>query len=495
MKRYEGLLFLPVFAGCFLTAQAFLGRRPSPSPSTTARVFPRKTTTALEAGCVASQSLVQYDAVDTDPGLLSDALLELGATSVTVEDAKFGTENETPIFRHHSHSPTWRGGKGGGEDPALGRMDARGVVVDEESEELAQQQKKKKVQQTNSGDDMEEGWQPSEFWERSVVTASFPSSWDLAEVSKMLQLTLGLEEEPGFVVAEDGFGDEDTDWTKKVQEAWDPILVGNLLIAFPWHDAAARAAFGPYEHSVVLEGGVAFGTGEHPTTRLCVEWLQATLGGDGDGTGTGKGDGERGGGGGGGGGGGSGAQRVLDYGSGSGILGLSAARLGAEEVVGVEVDRDAIAAAHRNADLNGIGSPEDRSLFHCHLPPEAIEASLEAGGAPHVTRNALAAAAEPDCTPLPVGTAPFDVAVANILAGPLTQLAPTIAALVVEGRGRLALSGVLEGQEDRVLDAYRPFFPDVAVARQREEWLLITGTRGSGGVGVGGGSGGGGSSM
>ena len=161
---------------------------------------------------------------------------------------------------------------------------------------------------------------------------------------------------------------------------------------------------------------------------LLLFWA-ATLGGDGDGTGTGKGNGERGGGGGGGGGGGSGAQRVLDYGSGSGILGLSAARLGAEEVVGVEVDRDAIAAAHRNADLNGIGSPEDRSLFHCHLPPEAIEASLEAGGAPHVTRNALAAAAEPDCTPLPVGTAPFDVAVANILAGPLTQLAPTIAAL------------------------------------------------------------------
>lgn len=391
------------------------------------------------------QSLVQFDAagLGTDPGLLSDALMELGATSVSVQDSELGTSAETPIFRHHSASPTWRGGRGGGEDPALGRMDSRGVVRGEgEDGESAAQQQEQQAQE----------WSPSEFWEKSLVTASFPSSWDLQQVAEMLEVTLGLEAPPGYVVA-DGF-DDAVDWTSKVQESWPPILAGDVLIAFPWHGEADAAAVAPtgFAHKVVLEGGVAFGTGEHPTTRLCLEWLQR-------GDVLGKAEHQR--------------RRVLDYGSGSGILGLSAARLGAKEVVGVEVDRDAIAAAHRNADINDI----DRCAFHCHLPPADI-AATEAGGA-HVTLNAIQAAAEPDCTALPAATEPFDLTVANILAGPLCQLAPTIAALTSPAGGRLALSGILEGQEDRILEAYRPFFPDIAVERQREEWLLVTGTRGA----------------
>lgn len=387
------------------------------------------------------QSTVEFDAstIGVDPGLFSDAIIELGASSVSVKDRAFGTEEETPIFRHHSQSRLWRGGRGKGQDPALvlakGEQEGRsGRIKEQEDEEL---------------------WKPSEYWEKSVVTASFPSSWDLESVAEMLQLTLGLDSPPGFTITGDGTNEAQIDWVKKVQESWDPIVIGqDLVIAFPWHedDYVASLTSSKAQHKITLEGGVAFGTGEHPTTRLCIEWLQAVLRDEQSPAGS--------------------KLRVLDYGSGSGILGLVAVALGALEVVGVEVDRDAIAAAHRNGNENGIS----RKLFRCHLPPDAI-ATTEAGGV-YVFGNAIAAAAEPDCTPLPANTAQFDLAVANILAGPLTQLAPTIASLVRDPGGKLALSGVLTSQETGVLDAYRPFFPDVAVAQERDGWLLITGTRG-----------------
>ena len=95
------------------------------------------------------------------------------------------------------------------------------------------------------------------------------------------------------------------------------------------------------KHELVLEGGVAFGTGEHPTTRCCLEWLRRTLG-----------EGE------------PSSLRLLDYGAGSGILGLGGLMFGAAEAVGVEVDRDAIQASHRNALANGLGDS-----FRCYLPP------------------------------------------------------------------------------------------------------------------------------
>jgi ribosomal protein L11 methyltransferase len=371
-------------------------------------------------------------------GLLSDALSELGATSVTVTDQRRGTDAETPVFRHHKNSPTWRGGKGVA-DPAFGRTDALGVVD-------------------------ESTWRPSQLWQSSLVTATFPPEWAPASVAEMVQLALGLDAAPTFSVAD---VDEGIDWVKTVQESWAPIRVGDVLVRFPWHDAAAVESFycgaadaaaeaagvaaTPYKEAsrqLVLEGGVAFGTGEHPTTVLCLEWLQAQVPG----------------------------KRVLDYGAGSGILGLASLALGASMACGVEVDRDAIGASHRNAQNNGLP-------FTCYLPPAAIAdtpaggAGMGAGMGSQATLYGVTTASPDECTPLPhslVGS--FDVCVANILAGPLTQLAPTMAQHCRAGAG-LALSGVLADQGDKVCAAYRPFFPDMQVSSELEGWLLLTGTR------------------
>lgn len=379
------------------------------------------------------------DASSLSAGLLSDTLSELGATSVMVTDQCRGTDAETPVFRHHKNSPTWRGGKGV-EDPAFGRTDEFGVVD-------------------------ETTWQPSRLWKESLVTATFPSEWAPDTTAEMLQQVLGLDTLPAFSVAD---VDENVDWVKTVQESWAPIRVGNVLVRFPWHDAATVDAFytseaaaaaamevvdiagtqlarAPYQ--LELEGGVAFGTGEHPTTVLCLKWLHAQAPGN----------------------------SVLDYGAGSGILGLAALALGASAATGVEVDHDAIEAAHRNAANNNLP-------FTCYLPPAAL-AHTSAGGAgmgagmgseKEVTDATTAASA---CEPLPqslLGT--FDVCVANILAGPLTQLAPTVAQHCRMG-AKLALSGVLTEQGDKVCAAYLPFFSDIQVTAESEGWLLLTGTR------------------
>jgi ribosomal protein L11 methylase PrmA len=145
------------------------------------------------------------------------------------------------------------------------------------------------------------------------------------------------------------------------------------------------------------------------------------------------------------------------------------------------VDRDAISASHRNAAANGLP-------FRAFLPPDELGPWTEAAGA-HLTRNALSRHAEPGCVALPPGTfaattnaaagrgpGGCDVCVANILAGPLVQLAPTVARLTRSG-GLLGLSGVLAAQGEAFCAAYRPFFPDVAVTKEREGWLLLTGTR------------------
>ena len=388
-------------------------------------------------------SFVCSDDTSEDPaslsaGLLSDTLSELGATSVTVTDQCRGTDAETPVFRHHKNSPTWRGGKGV-EDPAFGRTDEFGVVD-------------------------ETTWQPSRLWKESLVTATFPSEWAPDTIAEMLQQVLGLDTVPVFSVTD---VDENIDWVKTVQESWAPIRVGNVLVRFPWHDAATVDAYytseaaaaamevvdvpgtqlarAPYQ--LELEGGVAFGTGEHPTTVLCLKWLHAQAPG----------------------------KSVLDYGAGSGILGLAALALGASTATGVEVDHDAIEAAHRNAANNNLP-------FACYLPPAALAHTSAGGagmGAGMGSEEMLAdgTSAASTCEPLPqsmLGT--FDVCVANILAGPLTQLAPTVAKHCKLG-AKLALSGVLTEQGEKVCAAYQPFFSDIQVTKESEGWLLLTGTR------------------
>ena len=136
-----------------------------------------------------------------------------------------------------------------------------------------------------------------------------------------------------------------------MEQGWPPLLVGDLLLRFPWHTSedVSKALEGRRcEHELMLEGGMAFGTGEHATTQLCCVWLKkavcASLAS-------------------------SPSLRVLDYGAGSGILGLAALRFGATYAAGVEIDKDSILAAHANAALNGL------SQFKCYLPAQEAHAA------------------------------------------------------------------------------------------------------------------------
>jgi len=197
----------------------------------------------------------------------------------------------------------------------------------------------------------------------------------------------------------------DDDWVKRSQAQFTPLEIGRLWIGASWHAAPAGG------RSVVrLDPGFAFGTGSHPTTRLMLGYLEREL---------------------------AGGERVLDYGCGSGILAIAAARLGAGRVAAVDVDEQAIAATRDNA-----------------------------------SRNSLPVAA---CLPdaLPGGV--YDIVLSNILAQPLILLAPLLAARTAPG-GRLALAGLLDAQADEVRAAYRPAL-ELAIAGRIDEWVLLAGRR------------------
>lgn len=172
-----------------------------------------------------------------------------------------------------------------------------------------------------------------------------------------------------------------------------------------WHAAPEPSAI-----NIVLDPGLAFGTGSHPTTRLCLEWLDRNL---------------------------VPGASVIDYGCGSGILAIAAARLGARAVAGVDIDPQAVQSSRYNAERNGV-----------------------------LASFSAADAARPE---------PADVVVANILSNPLKVLAPLLADLVVPG-GRIVLSGILAGQAAEVAGYYRPWF-DIDPAVEDEGWVRLSGAR------------------
>ena len=203
---------------------------------------------------------------------------------------------------------------------------------------------------------------------------------------------------------------EDQDWTRAWMDQFQPMRFGRRLWIYPWNieppadDADAIV--------VRLDPGLAFGTGTHPTTALCLEWLDALdLSG----------------------------LTVIDYGCGSGVLAIAALKLGAAHVIGVDNDPQALAASRDNAERNGVAD-----------------------------RLALLAPAE-------FAETPADALVANILAGPLAELAPRFAACVKAG-GALALSGILRGQEIELVERYANAFEALAID-VRDDWIRISGRR------------------
>jgi ribosomal protein L11 methyltransferase len=209
---------------------------------------------------------------------------------------------------------------------------------------------------------------------------------------------------------------EDQDWERAWMDQYVPLRFGARTWIVPWNQELPEGADAADAAVVRLDPGLAFGSGTHPTTSLCLQWL--------DGLAT---QGELQG------------RQVLDFGCGSGILALAALKLGAAQAIGVDNDPQAIVATRDNGERNGVG--DHLQVF---LPQD-----------------------EP--------AARYPVVVANILASALDALADLLAARVAPG-GRIALSGILAGQEDELLVRYGEWFDDLRVARE-DDWVRIDGVR------------------
>jgi ribosomal protein L11 methyltransferase len=240
----------------------------------------------------------------------------------------------------------------------------------------------------DAGDDplLEPAPDEQPLWPAVVVRAVFPANIDLAPLCRLLRDAFGPATDPSVAALAD-------DWRNAAQRQFSPRAFGARL----WLAPADSVAAAPGRALVRLHMGLAFGTGEHPTTALCLDWLDANV---------------------------CPGATVLDYGCGSGVLAIASVVLGAERAWAVDHDPQALAATEENARLNGV---ETRVAI---FPPGELP-------------------------PLSVSTI-----VANILAGPLERLAPEFARRLAP-RGDVVLSGILERQVARVVAAYEPYFDGI----------------------------------
>jgi ribosomal protein L11 methyltransferase len=281
---------------------------------------------------------------------LADALVEAGALSVSLEDANAETPDEQPLFGEPGLVP----------DRHAWMASRLRVLVDDDK-----------------GD--------------ALVRAA-------AEA-------IGIAPPP----IESRAAVADTDWVRATQSQFPPTRISDRLWIVPtWHEPPDPKAV-----IVRLDPGVAFGTGTHPTTRLCLRWIDANL---------------------------RPGTSVLDYGCGSGILAIAAAKLGAACVIGSDIDPQALQAARANSEANAVRAD--------YTEPDLLRA----------------------------GT--WDVVLANILSNPLMLLAPALLARVAPG-GALVLSGVLERQANQIIQAYRAADASVplSVWAADEGWVCLAGQR------------------
>lgn len=242
------------------------------------------------------------------------------------------------------------------------------------------------------------------LWSNTHLLALFEADTDPANLVAHLQLLTG-----GELPAHEIEHIEDQDWERSWMDNFQPMRFGQRLWIVPsWH-----AAPEPEAVNLLLDPGLAFGTGTHPTTALCLEWLDGQDLHD---------------------------CTVIDFGCGSGILAIAALLLGAPQAIGTDIDPQALEASRDNAGRNGI----DPARFPVYLPADMPQQ-------------------------------PAEVVVANILAGPLVSLAPQITALVKAG-GRLALSGILAEQAEEVRAAYADAF-DLDPTAIKDGWVRISGVK------------------
>lgn len=285
--------------------------------------------------------------LDADPATastLEDALLEVGAAAVTMED-----NADQPVYE-----------PGVGETPV---------------------------------------------WQHTRVTGLFTADTDMTSTLAELQGHYGQKLPPLRIEIL-----EDRDWIREWMDSYHPIQCGERL----WICPSWREPVDPKAVNLLLDPGLAFGTGTHPTTWLCMQWLdQQNLNG----------------------------LTVIDYGCGSGILGIAALLLGAEKVIAVDNDPQALLATRDNARRNNI----DDARIECLLP-EQLPSELRG-----------------------------EVMVANILAGPLTSLAANLAATLSAG-GPICLSGILHSQAKELMNCYSQWFDELNLTT-KEEWVRISGSR------------------
>jgi len=238
------------------------------------------------------------------------------------------------------------------------------------------------------------------LWSATSVIALFDAETDTEALLTALRSQIG--ELPDCRIE----AVEDKDWEREWMDNFKPICFGNKLWIVPsWHEPPQPDAV-----NILLDPGLAFGTGTHPTTALCLQWLdQADL--------TGK--------------------TVIDYGCGSGILAIAAALLGAEKVIGVDTDPQALEATQANAQRNGV-------IIETYLPQHCP-------------------------------TIECDLLLANILAGPLMELMPRFLELT-RPQTQLVLSGILDVQADTVSQHYQAEF-EMNKAVVHEEWVRLSGVR------------------
>ena len=257
---------------------------------------------------------------------------------------------------------------------------------------------------------LEPGVGQTPLWNELVLTALFPAETNaLALLAALEAFDAGLDwSSAGFRAV------EDEDWERAWLDQFQPMRFGQRTWIVPWNHELPEAAQAADAAVVRLDPGLAFGSGTHPTTALCLRWLdQFSAEGELQG------------------------RTVLDFGCGSGILALAALKLGAAAAVGVDNDPQALTATADNGERNGVH-------IAAWLPQD-----------------------EPAAT--------YPVVVANILASALDALAELLAARVAPG-GRIALSGILHGQEGELLERYAPWFEQLE-AVQDGDWMRITGVR------------------
>ena len=254
---------------------------------------------------------------------------------------------------------------------------------------------------------------PADGWQRSRVTALFAQEEGAGQALALLQAqdffahckVLGIAPVP------------DQDWVRLTQSQFAPVdITPNFWIVPTWHELPAAAT-----RSIRLDPGLAFGTGTHPTTRMCLRWIAR----QGEARQTVSASTPAG-----------GLGRVLDYGCGSGILAIGAAKFGATQVDAVDIDTAAVESTEYNAQANGV-------QLHAGLPDKA--------------------------------SGQYQTVLANILATPLKVLAPLLCKHVAPG-GSLVLAGILERQAQELKDAYAPYL-QLTVADSEDGWILMTATR------------------